>query len=172
MSNNWVFTGKNQSPSFTTQIDVSTGPSVSSDDTTVPASDIGQLLRQMVAGQNHLIAIQSRQNELLEEVVDQLSSAARQRAVELAKWKQANPRLARSCKAAADKLGQIQTDFIESLSDEIEDNFELLHDGEFVLNEFVDRFGPRFVHLNTILQVLTQLGNAPDAVLSKKVEKD
>ena len=30
-------------------------------------------------------------------------------------------------------------------------------DGEFMLNEFVDRFGPRLAHLNGVLQVLSQL---------------
>jgi hypothetical protein len=35
-------------------------------------------------------------------------------------------------------------------------------DGEFMLNEFVDRFGPRLAHLNGVLQVLTQLGSTPN----------
>jgi hypothetical protein len=30
-------------------------------------------------------------------------------------------------------------------------------DGEFVLSEFVDRFGPRMAHLNGVLQVLAQI---------------
>ena len=34
---------------------------------------------------------------------------------------------------------------------------EALLDGEFMLNEFVDRFGPRLAHLNGVLQVLSQL---------------
>ena len=37
------------------------------------------------------------------------------------------------------------------------DNYETLLDGEFMLNEFVDRFGPRLAHLNGLLQVLSQL---------------
>jgi hypothetical protein len=35
-------------------------------------------------------------------------------------------------------------------------------DGEFMLNEFVDRFGPRLAHLNGVLQVLAQLSSAPN----------
>ena len=31
--------------------------------------------------------------------------------------------------------------------------------GEFMLNEFVDRFGPRMAHLNGLLQVLSQLSS-------------
>ena len=32
-------------------------------------------------------------------------------------------------------------------------------EGEYMLNEFVDRFGPRLAHLNGVLQVLAQLGS-------------
>ena len=148
---------------------------VTGDSQTTPtgeaANDVSFLLRQLIAGQTRLLSAANRQNELLEEVVEQLGAAARQRSMELAQWKQTNPRLARSCKAAAEKLGQIQTEFIESLSDEVDDQFEMLQGGDFVLNEFVDRFGPRFVHLNTILQVMTQLGNAPDMVPSSVPRK-
>jgi hypothetical protein len=35
-------------------------------------------------------------------------------------------------------------------------------DGEFVLSEFVDRFGPRLAHLNGMLQVLAQLSSIPN----------
>lgn len=164
MSDQWVFKERNL-PSFSTQMDIKADGSSKNVVGDISSDDLLTLLRLLVMAQN-------RQNELLEEVVEQLGSAARQRSLELASWKQANPRLARACKAAAEKLGRIQTDFIDSLSDEIEANFELLSDGEFVLNEFVDRFGPRFVHLNTILQVLTQLGNAPDTVIPKKTVGD
>ena len=44
------------------------------------------------------------------------------------------------------------------MTDEIEDSKEYLLEGEYMLNEFVDRFGPRLAHLNGVLQVLAQLG--------------
>ena len=37
---------------------------------------------------------------------------------------------------------------------------ENLLEGEFMMNEFVDRFGPRLAHLNGVLQVLAQLGTS------------
>ena len=43
---------------------------------------------------------------------------------------------------------------------EIQDNEEYLLEGEYMLNEFVDRFGPRLAHLNGVLQVLAQLGGS------------
>ncbi len=113
------------------------------------------LLRAILIGQD-------RQNELLEELVNQLGSAQKQRTNELGQWKQANPRLARRCRAAAEELGKIQTEFLDALTGEISDNFETLVEGEFMLNEFVDRFGPRMAHLNGLLQVLSQLSAVSD----------
>jgi hypothetical protein len=31
-----------------------------------------------------------------------------------------------------------------------------------VLNEFIDRYGPRLAHLNGVIQVLAQLSSVPD----------
>jgi hypothetical protein len=108
-----------------------------------------------------LIAAQNRQNELLEQLLHQMNASQRQRATELGQWKQANPELARRCRQAAEMLGQIQTRFLESVTDEIAENGDCMMDGEFMLNEFVDRFGPRLAHLNGVLQVLSQLSSVP-----------
>ena len=109
-----------------------------------------------------LLAAQDRQNELLEELVGQLGSGQRQRSVELGQWKQANPHLAHHCRKAAEALGKVQTEFLESLTAEVNANYESFLDGEFMLNEFVDRFGPRMAHLNGLLQVLSQLSSVPN----------
>jgi hypothetical protein len=114
-----------------------------------------RLLRELVAGQD-------RQNELLEELVNQLGAPGKQRATELGQWKQANPHLARHCRAATEALGKVQTEFLDSLTQEISANYESLLDGEFMLNEFIDRFGPRMAHLNGLLQVLSQLSAMPN----------
>jgi hypothetical protein len=140
--------------SLYTQIDVS--PSAYPSTTSTGRGDIAEqtrLLRELLAGQD-------RQNELLEELINQLGAAGKQRATELGQWKQANPHLARNCRVAAEALGKVQTEFIESLTQEINVNYESLLDGEFMLNEFVDRFGPRMAHLNGLLQVLSQLSAA------------
>jgi hypothetical protein len=109
-----------------------------------------------------ILAAQDRQNELLEELVGQLGAAQKQRANELGQWKQANPRLARNCRMAAEALGKGQAEFLESLTAEVSANYDNLLDGEFMLNEFVDRFGPRMAHLNGLLQVLSQLSATPN----------
>lgn len=110
------------------------------------------LLRQLVAGQQ-------QQNRLLEELVSQQVAANKQRANELQQWKNANPELARSCRQAAETLSRVQTQFLDTLTEEIADSEDHLVEGEYMLNEFVDRFGPRLAHLNGVLQVLAQLGS-------------
>ncbi|MEM1067989.1 MAG: hypothetical protein AAGG48_13460 [Planctomycetota bacterium] len=111
-----------------------------------------ELLRQMVA-------TQQQQNRLLEELVQQNVAANKQRANELQQWKNANPDLAKSCRQAAETLSRVQTEFLNSLTEEITDSEDHLLEGEYMLNEFVDRFGPRLAHLNGVLQVLAQLGS-------------
>ncbi len=117
-------------------------------------NEIADLLRQLIVGQE-------RQNELLEDVAEQMNAAQRQRASELGQWRDANPVLARRCRIAAEALSQVQTEFLENLTIDVKDNFDNLIDGDFALNEFVDRYGPRLAHLNGVLQVLSQLSSAP-----------
>ncbi len=113
-------------------------------------SEIADLLRQLIVGQE-------RQNELLEDLVDQMSAAQRQRNNELNQWRDANPMLARRCRMAAEALSRVQTEFLENLTIDVKENYENLVEGDFALNEFVDRYGPRLAHLNGVLQVLSQL---------------
>ena len=114
-------------------------------------SEMAALMHQLVMGQD-------RQNELLEEMVEQMGAVQRQRNAELGQWKDANPLLARRCRAAAEALSQIQTEFLHGLTVEVNDNHEDMADSEFMLNEFVDRYRPRLAHLNGVLQLLSQLG--------------
>ncbi|QEG42172.1 hypothetical protein [Roseimaritima ulvae] len=110
------------------------------------------LLRQLVIGQQQT-------NKVLEELVQQTVAMQKQRSNELQQWKEANPELTRACRSAAETLSRVQTQFLEKMTEEITENEESLIDGEFVMNEFVDRFGPRLAHLNGVLQVLAQLGS-------------
>ena len=114
------------------------------------------LLQQLVEGQD-------RQNQLLEELAEQIGANQRQRAAELGQWKQANPGLARGCRKAAEALSRVQAEFLQNLIDNVTDSAECLIDSDFMLNEFVDRYGPRLAHLNGVLQVLSQLSSVTNA---------
>ncbi|QDS94188.1 hypothetical protein FF011L_29660 [Roseimaritima multifibrata] len=137
------------SPVF--RIDVSADSPSSANDPTQPTSN-DMLLRQLVVGQQQT-------NKILTELVQQTVAIQKQRVSELQQWKDANPELTRACRRAAETLSRVQTQFLENLTEEITENEESLVDGEFMLNEFVDRFGPRLAHLNGVLQVLAQLGS-------------
>ena len=147
------------SPTF--RIDVTQGASQpDAGNQQMNGNEVTALLQQLVIGQD-------RSNELLEELVDQMGAGQRQRANELGQWKESNPILARKCRAAAEALSQVQTEFLENLTFEVNDNFEHMLDGEFVLNEFVDRYGPRLAHLNGVLQLLSQLSAVPSPANSQ-----
>ncbi len=138
-----------------TQVDITAGAQVDkSGDSGLDSGEQTNLLR-------NILAAQDRQNELLEELVHQMSSAQRQRNQELSQWKQANPDLARNCRLAAEALSQVQAEFLGNLTNEIRENSDVYMDGEFMFQEFVDRYGPRLAHLNGVLQILAQLGSGP-----------
>jgi hypothetical protein len=58
-------------------------------------------------------------------------------------------------------LSKVQTEFLQTRTIDVNDNHEEMIDSEFVLNEFVDRYGPRLAHLNGVLQLLSQLSMHP-----------
>ncbi|MEK6239577.1 MAG: hypothetical protein N2C14_33075 [Planctomycetales bacterium] len=147
---------KDQQPinSLYTQVEISAEAQAegNAQATTLLSAQI-QLLQQ-------LLSATDRQNELLEEILAQTNVAQKQRANELSQWKQSNPHLASKCRSAANALSRVQLNYLESVTDEVAEHGEALEDGEFMLAEFVDRFGPRLAHLNGMLQVLTQLSNS------------
>jgi hypothetical protein len=122
----------------------------------VDSTEVVHLLRMLVAGQE-------RQNKLLEELVQVTTAAHRQRAAELGQWRQANPGLVRDCRNAAQALSEVQTQFLRNLTDEVNENSDAFLEGDFLLTEFVDRYGPRLAHLNGVLQMLAQLSNPTPA---------
>ena len=133
------------------QVDVSAG---SITDTNGSEIEQTELLREVLTAQD-------RTNELLEELVSVMATSQKQRAQELHQWRHANPDLAEACRDAAEALSRVQVDYLERITEEINDTSEDMADGEFVLNEFIDRFGPRLAHLNGVIQVLAQLSSTP-----------
>jgi hypothetical protein len=146
---------RSPSPLFT-QVDIS--QSVPS----APPPNLGTGVEQSNLLRDILQAM-DRQNELMEELISQVNTVQRQRMQELHQWKEANPRLSKNCRIASEALAKVQTEFLSSLANEVNENPEGLLEGDYMLNEFIDRYGPRLAHLNGVLQVLTQLGSAPPA---------
>ena len=139
----------------------------------VSESTVAEHSPQLYGLLSELVSVQDRQTALLEEMISTITHAQRRRAVELGLWKLSNPELAEYCKRAAKKLERIQSDLLSSITEDIETNSDVLFDSEFGLNEFVDRYGTKFLQLNSLLQILTQLGNAPDLQVSpQEIQRD
>ena len=138
---------------FSHQVDVSTGANPQS--VVPPGEEHTELLREVLTAQD-------RTNALLEELVQSMAAAQKQRANELNHWRSTNPTLAESCRDAAEALSRVQIEYLERMTDEINTTSEDLVEGEFMLNEFIDRYGPRLAHLNGVIQVLAQLSSAPN----------
>jgi hypothetical protein len=141
----------NPSDHLYTQVDVTSG---------VPGQQVSGSL-----GDEHLILLRQmltameRQNELMEELVAAHHATQRQRQAELNNWKKAHPDLSQYCRQAAETLSKVQAVYLDRITADVADNSDSLLDGEFMLTEFVDKFGPRLAHLNGMVQVLSQLGS-------------
>jgi hypothetical protein len=120
-----------------------------------PREEQTELLREVLTAQD-------RTNELLEELVGVMANQQKQRANELNQWRNAHPQLSTACREAAEALSRVQIDYLNRMTEEINDSSEDMVEGEFVLNEFVDRYGPRLAHLNGVIQVLAQLSSLPN----------
>jgi len=143
-------------PPMFSQVDVTAG--------STPNTQINHEIEQTEL-MREVLAAQDRTNEILEELVGVMANNQKQRSQELHQWRSANPRLSESCREAAESLSRVQLEYLERITEEINETADDMVDGEFMLNEFVDRFGPRLAHLNGVIQVLAQLSSAPSATL-------
>jgi hypothetical protein len=143
------------SPVFS--IDVCTDAHTAAASTKIDANElIVNLLQKLVDGQQHEL-------KLLSEIAHWTGLGHKQRAQEITSWKDANPDLARSCRIASEALLKVQNDYIHKLTEEAADGYETMMDSEFMLQEFIDRFGPRMAHLGGVLHMVSSLGAAKDA---------
>jgi hypothetical protein len=145
-------------PPLFSQLDVSSATHSAS--TLSAREEQAELLREMIASQD-------RTNELLEELTNTVAATQRQRASELSQWRNAHPALAAACREAAEALTRVQIEYLERMTEEINDTSEDMVEGEFMLNEFIDRYGPRLAHLNGVIQVLAQLSSVPNPANSQ-----
>lgn len=146
-------THRNASTSlFSHSVDVTTGSPTHS--LMSHREEPSELLREVLHAQD-------KTNELLEELLATMATVQKQRANELNQWRNAHPALAEACGDAAEALSRVQVEFLNRMAEEINDTCDDLVEGDFVLNEFIDRFGPRLAHLNGVIQVLSQLSSVP-----------
>ena len=86
----------------------------------------------LIALTRQLIESQQKQNLLLDQILQvnkqvlQASNQANsQRQNELTQWRNAHPKLVRSCKEALETLSTVQTGFLQNLADEVADSKDI-----------------------------------------------
>ena len=138
-------------------IDVCTDTRAAAASTKIDANElIVSLLKQLVDGQQQEL-------KLLSEIAHWVGVSHKQRQQEINQWKDSNPDLARSCRLATEALVKVQNDYIHKITEEAADNYETMMDSEFMLQEFIDRFGPRMAHLGGVLHMVPSLSAAKDS---------
>ncbi len=152
---------KSTLPQLFSQLDVTTG---SRRPTHVTAQD------EQTALLRDVLTAQDRTNELLEELVGTLTAQQQRRQEEMQRWRDSNPQLAENCREAAEVLSEVQVDFLDRLTEDVKDNGSAMAYGDFLLTEFVDRYGPRLAHLNGVIQALAQLGGCQPAPADEEQE--
>jgi hypothetical protein len=140
-------------PQIFSQFDISAG-TVAANNAQPVSGDLAETNRLL----RDLVVAQHKSNELMVELINQVSHQQRQRMAELKAWKEANPQLAKACRHAAESLSKVHTEFLSSLAQEAADNADDFSDSEYALGEFIDRYGPRLAHFNGVLQLFAQLG--------------
>jgi hypothetical protein len=143
------------SPMFS--IDVCTDAHTAAVSNKIDANElIVNLLKQLVEGQQQEL-------KLLQEIAHWTGLSHKQRQHEINQWKETNPDLARNCRHASEALVKVQNDYIHKLTEEAVDSHETMMDSEYMLQEFVDRFGPRMAHLGGVLHMVSSLSATKDA---------
>ena len=121
---------------------------------------IANLQNQTLEFQRQQLELQRQQMELTREAA-QINREQRARQVaDLERWQSGHEFVLDQCKESLASLEQVHASLMGEMAIYIRENHEHLMDGDFVLTDFVDRFGPRLAHLNTMLAVLRPLAAA------------
>jgi hypothetical protein len=118
------------------------------------------LQSQTLELQRQLLEQQRQQLELARESAQVAREQRARQIAELERWQTGHEGVLDHCKEALGKLEQVHASLMAELAEYVGDNHENLIDGDFALSDFVDRFGPRLAHLNTMLAVLRPLAAA------------
>ncbi|MDR3639456.1 MAG: hypothetical protein P4L84_36990 [Isosphaeraceae bacterium] len=115
------------------------------------------LQNQSLDIQRQILDNQRQQLELAREAA-QINRDQRARQIaELERWQNGHEQVLEHCKETLGNLEQVHAALMGEMANYVSENHENLIDGDFALTDFVDRFGPRLAHLNTMLAVLRPL---------------
>lgn len=118
------------------------------------------LQHQNLELQRQVLELQRQHLELTRETTQFARDQRARQIAELERWQQGHDGVIDHCKETLGRLEQVHASLMRELAEYVEENHENLVDGDFALSDFVDRFGPRLAHLNTMLAVLRPLAAA------------
>jgi small-conductance mechanosensitive channel len=132
-----------------------------------PNADPVALLQMLVGLQSQTLDLQKQilqnQQHQLELAREATQVAREQRArqiAELERWQQGHDQVIDQCRESLGQLEQVHSALMGELVNHVAEHHENLVEGDFALTDFVDKFGPRLAHLNTMLAVLRPLAAA------------
>jgi hypothetical protein len=117
-----------------------------------PAREIADLLRQ-------LVVLHQEQIGLLKAQIAGQDNGSKLRSF-LARWEEEFPRIGAACKQALPTLERAYLGLVRELTERVNAAEAAELDDEFVLGEFLDRFGIRLGQLGNILSQLAPLADA------------
>lgn len=121
---------------------------------------LANLQNQTLELQRQMLEMQRQQLEISKELAQVSREQRARQGAELERWQAGHEHVLESCRETLGRLEQVHANLMGELANYVEDNHENLMEGDFSLSDFVDRFGPRLAHLNTMLAVLRPLAAA------------
>ncbi len=118
------------------------------------------LQSQTLEAQRQTLQVQQQQLELAREATHIAREQRARQVAELERWQAGHDRVLDQCRESLTQLEQVHSALMGELVNHVAENHENLVEGDFALSDFVDRFGPRLAHLNTMLAVLRPLAAA------------
>lgn len=118
-----------------------------------PPEEPTNLLRQ-------ILEVQREQTQLLKTLIAMQDGGARWRAL-LGRWKEQFPETGSVCKQSVGMLEKAYLQLLAELGERLEHEAE--DDGlenDFILTEFLDRYGSRLVQLGNMLNLITPIADA------------
>jgi small-conductance mechanosensitive channel len=151
---------KTPAPPWTYRTEVSASGQPTPQPTADPAALLSALISlqgQQVEVLRQVLDVQRQQLELLRENVQYQRDQRARQAAEIERWQQGHGDVLDACKQSLSQLEGVHASLVREMTAHVDDHHENLLDGDFALSDFVDRFGPRLAHLNTILAILRPL---------------
>ena len=118
------------------------------------------LQTQTLDVQRQILQNQAQQLELTKEATHVAREQRARQIAELERWQAGHDQVLDQCRDSLTQLEQVHSALMGELVNHVAEHHENLVEGDFALSDFVDRFGPRLAHLNTMLAVLRPLAAA------------